>query len=378
MRLRHAVKKILPVPLLKDIFLFYNRIRIATIDKILFPEYVIEKDKFLIYRNGFPFREANIEISDLIDTNVKNFMSDWYNWTQEEFLLKLDNSCCVEPDFGWAIVNRNRLLYYSLGVSRTPFQPKPHFLKLLFNTKRERVGQAISLRDTGEENYFHFYNDVLSKLFFLKNQGVDIQSLPVIVSARAWAKEYFQYALKCSVLLSSIKWILQSDQYIYCEKAIFCKPLTHQFDLWDKTRQLFGNISKSNSRRVFLTRSKNRLRFIENSSEIESVCSKFGFEIIDTDELTLQQQIAIFSNVEFLIGIHGAGLTNMIFMQGKCRVLELFPPPSLGYLPYHYIMLSKMNGFEYNAIIGEEGKTKYSGGFYLSGEDLEHTIKQLL
>jgi hypothetical protein len=378
MNLRQAIKEILPVPLLKDIFLFYNRIKIATIDKILFPEYVIEKDKFLIYRIRFPFRETNIDISDLVDSRVKNLMSDWYNWTQEEFLLKLDDSCCIEPDFGWAIVKRNRLVYYSLGVSRTPFQPKPLFFKLLFNAKCERVGLAISLRDTGEENYFHFYNDVLSKLFFLQSQGIDIQSLPVIVSARTWAKEYFQYAVKCSTLLSSINWILQSDQYIYCETAIFCKPLTHRLDLWDKTRQLFGNVSKSNSRRVYLTRSKNRLRFIENSSEIESVCSKFGFEVIDTDGLTLQQQIAIFSNVKFLIGIHGAGLTNMIFMYGRCHVLELFPPPSFGYLPYHYIMLSKMNGFGYNAIIGEEGKKRYSGGFYLPALNLERTIKQLL
>ncbi len=373
--IKDILKRALPVPFLKDAFLTYNKIKILTVDRILYPEFKIAPEEFIINRKGYPFRESGISIDDLLIGKVRGYMQSWYDWTQEEFLLVFNKNCIVEPEYGWAIVNSNRLLYYSLGVSRTWFQRKPSIFKLLGTKETQAIQKAISLRDTGEENYFHFYNDVLGKLFFLQQNGIAIKNIPIIVSKKTWSKEYFRYFLENSSLLQSLNWIVQDKQYIQCESVIFCKPLTHRIDLWKLVTSLVViNKNSSGENKVFITRAKARLRFIENSIEIETIATRLGFLVIDTDQLSMAEQIQLFSSTRYLIGIHGAGLTNLVYQNGSCKVLELFPPPDQGYLPYHYILLAKMFGFQYSAMIGQPGKEKYSGGFYLPPDEFENQL----
>jgi hypothetical protein len=364
--------------LLKDAFLIYNKLKIRTVDKLLFSEFKTPKDQFILYSETQPFKDVEMGAGTM-PNEVLNFMKSWRTWRETEFILEINEPCCIEPEFGWAIVKYNQLVYSSLAMSRTWFQPKPNLYKFWRRTNVIRAKRALSLRDTGEENYFHFYNDVLCKIFFLQQQNIEIRTVPLIISKKLWDKEYFQFYFKNSELLQSLQWIIQDRQYIECESSIFCKPLTHQIKLWNSIFAPVVNKKASDQhRRIFLTRKKSRLRFIENVDEIELILKKFGFEIIDTDDFTPEEQKKIFFDTEFLVGIHGAGLTNMIFRIGNCRLLEVFPPPDQGYLPYHYIMLAKMLGFQYSAIIGERGKALYSGGFYMSPMRIEEALLELV
>lgn len=44
------------------------------------------------------------------------------------------------------------------------------------------------------------------------------------------------------------------------------------------------------------------------------------------DNETAEQQIRLYASLDILIGAHGAGLTNIIFMTPKSFLYELFPP----------------------------------------------------
>jgi hypothetical protein len=376
--IKTVLKKIFPATLLKKIFLVYNSVRILTIDRLLFPEYKVLKTDFLLYRNGYPFREEGVLIDDLPENKVKEFMRHWYDWQQEEFILAFDQTCIIEPDHGWAIVRPNKLIYYSLGVSRTPFQPKPEFIKFLLPKNILQLTKVISLRDSGEENYFHFYNDVLTKIFFLQKHGINVQQYSIIISAKLFNKHYFKYFLEHSEFLSSLNWVVQDKQYILASSSVFCKPLTHRKDLWLELLQWYKPPAYKEQQRVFLTRSKTRLRFIENVHELESVLRRYRFKIVDADDLTFEQQISLFASASLISGIHGAGLSNMIYRNGACRVLEVFPPPDLGYLPFHYIMLASMKGFAYRAIIGDPSRSRLSGGFHVDPDEFERELRILI
>jgi hypothetical protein len=119
------------------------------------------------------------------------------------------------------------------------------------------------------------------------------------------------------------------------------------------------------------------LRFIENSDEIEMICRDEGYDIVDADTLSPKQQAELFSSVSHLAGIHGAGLTNMMFCPVGCHVLELFPPPDLGYLPYHYILLAKIRGFRYRALIGTPPDERFSGGFRIDPGAFAGALKDI-
>lgn len=375
MFIKTILKKIFPVVFLKKTFLLYNRLRIRTIDRIIFPEFKFARSEFQFYREAYPFRENNVSLEGINDQDVLSYMNRWYDWTQLEYLVTVEHQCYIEPEHGWAIVPPNRLIYWSLGLSRTEFQKKPRFIKFLRKQKIISVSKAISLRDTGEENYFHFFNDVLAKIFFLQSNGISFEGARIIVSKKLWDKPYFQFYLQRSGQFMSLPWIVQDDEYIKCDSAVFCKPLTHRIDIWQPMIRPL-NSTRSGQRKIFLTRARNRLRFLENDLEIINICKQHGLEIVDADDLTNDQQIELFSNCRLIAGIHGAGLTNMVFRKAPCAVLEIFPPPDLGYLPFHYIMLAKMQGFEYQAVIGTTPEKKYSGGFYLDPAKFDQALRQ--
>jgi hypothetical protein len=375
--IKSILKTIFPAVLLKSGFGIYNRIRILTVDKLLFPEFKIARNEFLFYREGFPFLENKIDSSDISDPEARNYMNQWNAWSQEEFILVLKRTCWIEPAFGWAIVPPSKLIYYSLGISRTWGQKKPNLKGLFVKKNRLILKRAISLRDSGEENYFHFYNDVLAKIFLLQEHNVEVLNVPVIVARKLWDAPFFQYYLQHSSFFASLQWIIQDKQFIKCEEVVFCKPLTHRKDL---LRLVFAPIIRvgGGTRRIFVTRGKSRMRFIENADEIESICRTLNFEVIDTDLLPVHDQLDCFSNASWIIGIHGAALTNLFVREGCCHVLEIFPPPEDGYLPFHYIMLAKILGFRYECIIGQKGKRKYSGGFYLSPQLFKKCLQGFL
>ena len=51
--------------------------------------------------------------------------------------------------------------------------------------------------------------------------------------------------------------------------------------------------------------------------------SRWAIELVDPGALPFQQQVELFASAQLLIGVHGAGLTNMLFMPPGGCLLEL-------------------------------------------------------
>jgi len=86
-----------------------------------------------------------------------------------------------------------------------------------------------------------------------------------------------------------------------------------------------GTVRRGQSRRVFISRADSKSRNILNWAEIEPLLSERGFEIMTLSHLSLAEQAALFAEAECVAGVHGAGLTNVIFAPPGLRVLEILP-----------------------------------------------------
>lgn len=370
--LKKNLKKIFPDFFLKKAFLYYNILRIKTIDKIIFPELMRDENDFVLYRTGYPFKENKVEVESIKNPYVREKMREWYNWTQEEFILRVSALTIIEPLYGWGIEGKNKLNYFSLGISRTLHQKKPSLINLIFHTRKQTLPRCVSFRDTGEENYFHFFNDVLAKLYFLRKNNLIDLSVPLIISSKLYKRDYFQYFLE-KTSIKNYNWHIQNEKtYIHASDAIFCKPITHRADIFNEILDEL-KIPEENlvqNKKIYLTRRKESLRFISNEKDLLPFLKEKKYEVIDSSELRFSEQMQLFSEVSHLIGVHGAGLTNMIFRRGgKMSVVELLSPYQK-YLPFHYIMLSQMFNFNYKAIVGKESKAVTRGGFQIEKSDL--------
>ena len=375
--IKSLLKAVFPHPLLKRAFLVANRIKINTIDRILFPPLAISTQEYLIYREVNPFLMLAIDQS-VFSSEVRKRLDIWTNpnWTQDEYLLKFDRGGYLDPKVGWGVTRNRRLIYPSLGFSKAPHVHKPDLIEMFVSRKKTiKLETIISLRDTGEENYFHFFNDVIAKLYFLKDSGLDLGAYTIVLSKKLFEKEYFK-AIVDKSWLKNLRYHVQDDEWIEFEKAVFCKPMTHTLKYFKQTVSFFlPQNSGEGGRRIFITRDTKTLRFIENMEDLIPVLEHYGFEIIDSAKLTFDDQVTLFSQCTLLIGVHGAGLTNLIFRSGyPLSVVEIAHP--FEYIPFHYIMLSKQFNYPYEVILGKECNSKH-GGFRVDPEDLKTAIKKL-
>ncbi len=170
----------------------------------------------------------------------------------------------------------------------------------------------------------------------------------------------------------NFQWFFQDcNERIELQSAYFVKGTPNVKKPFIISRHNFKQIFKldlqvdSGPRLIFVTRSGKRGRNLANEKEIVSFLAGIGFEIVELDHLSLLDQIKLFSNADLICGIHGAGLTNILFCKTSVIVLEIFPAD---FIRVHYYWLSREFGFKYHVVTGQNLLSDRS--FILNTDDL--------
>jgi len=198
--------------------------------------------------------------------------------------------------------------------------------------------------------------------------------IPLIISAELYHKPYFQYFIKNSVL-GKKNWIIQNKKdWIVAQTLFLLKPFPYQKSYWSNTLCLIAHKTDTPESRIFITRTKANGRYLSNMENLLPLLYKYNFSIIDAAKVPFRKQIEIFSAAAVIIGIHGAGNTNVIFADHKyVKFAEIMPADRLA---CQYYWLTASLGISYNVILGSELKPDNS--FELPSEKLESLIISLI
>jgi capsular polysaccharide biosynthesis protein len=179
-----------------------------------------------------------------------------------------------------------------------------------------------------------------------------------------------------SPALQKRNWVIQDKEYILADEVFFCQKMPNQKDQFEGLLDLMQipDADKNKNRRVYTYRSPKRIRFIKNDGEIQEIARKYNFEVVDCDELTFGQQVELFSSCSHVIGIHGAGLTNIVWRKNApMSVLELFPED---YVHPGYFWLACSFGKNYDALTGS--KILADTSFYVDPYEFERKLRKFL
>ncbi|MDB5007348.1 MAG: glycosyltransferase family 61 protein [Mucilaginibacter sp.] len=120
--------------------------------------------------------------------------------------------------------------------------------------------------------------------------------------------------------------------------------------------------------KVYISRQLASRRKVINENEIHEVLKKYGFAMFHPENHTFLEQVAVFSQVKYLVGEHGSGLTNLLFMQKGTSLLELhknkineLSHPS----PLFWYMAAALEINYYHQVCDTVGKEDYFDGDYL-------------
>lgn len=114
-------------------------------------------------------------------------------------------------------------------------------------------------------------------------------------------------------------------------------------------------------KKIYLTRGKNVKRAIANEDDLQICFTKKGFEIVSFENLSVWDQIIYMNNADILFTNHGAGFSNVIFMEPNKIALEFLEQDFAHYAnPFPHWKLASAVDVNYAYQLCLSDKTKNS------------------
>lgn len=197
-------------------------------------------------------------------------------------------------------------------------------LKLL-STQTHYIKRAVWITDNWSHNYFHWFTDALPRLITLLPLEVEC----TILLPKSF--ERYSYVKESLAMLGLGRHIYFYDHTKALKVGHLLAP-SHTAPIGNYYESLIKRIRESfllpfqmnrPFRKVYISREKATKRRIQNETEVISLLKGWGFEMHYFEDYHLKRQVEIMSETKYLIGLHGAGLTNMLFMPAEGKLLEL-------------------------------------------------------
>jgi hypothetical protein len=329
----------------------------------------------LLFSQSKPFES---EIPQFLDSSInQSFKRDNEYHFHGQFIRKYLGNIFIEPDYLFCIRNFNEIIESSISIIQLPSFPR--YLRSKFS-RTTQLPRAIILDGQLGVNYFHFYSDVLGKLWLIKKID-NYSDIPILVSSKVFNTKHFQYALKSHFFQGLNILVPHNSQYIVTKELYLLSALPYDNCSFKKVAAQFKHDLPSAipTRRIFLNRQRNSGRNISNFESIIPILEKYEFEIVETENMSLTEQIQLFQSAKELISIHGAGNINIIFSDERLKFLEIMPASRIA---CQYYWLSKTLKISYyDCILGgnlEMSSNEDKTSFILEPLKLENAIIALL
>ena len=205
--------------------------------------------------------------------------------------------------------------------------------------KKKLKGNIFSLLTGGggNHNYWHWLFDVLPRLGILEksqkkvnidyylfpnlnekfqNESVDLLNIPV---NKRLSSRVLRHLSGDQIIATSHPYNLLNDPLI---DSLHIPQWIISFL---KNRFLINiNNSEKKYKKIFINRKDgNTFRFINNENEVEEFLKQKNFHSLTLSNYSFLEQIKLFNNAEYIVGLHGAGFANTIFCKPKTKILEL-------------------------------------------------------
>lgn len=279
-----------------------------------------------------------------------------------------------------SFIEASRIDGFKSYIKRYKFLFKHHFLR-----KKIKINdQGLWFTDAWSHEYFHWMTDALPRLLAAKDYiGDSVILLPhkysridyVQKSLKVFGVENVTYIPERAVAWPSGLILPAHTASTGNYNEVLLRKLRELFrEYYKKTvgQQVFGD-------RIYISRSKSLRRKISNEDLLVPVLQKHGFAFLYFEDFDFDQQVVIMSNAKYLISNHGAGLTNMLFMQQGGAVLELRRKGD-NHNNCYFSMASALElNYYYQLCVSEdENEDTYTANLIVDIEQLDKNISAML
>ena len=203
--------------------------------------------------------------------------------------------------------------------------------------------------DSYSGNYFHWIAEAVPRLAMLRKVSRDCVVLLPGPNPPAYVTESVR-----ALGFERTHVLIPSELAPVSELVLPVKPGRHGYlvpGLMVDAREAIINYyaaslrdARPASRRVFVSRSRQQWRFLTNEAEVVAMLQRYGFETLYFEDLSFAEQVRAMYETDMLVGIHGANMTNLLFMTPGSQVLEMMSPT---YVNPSYLSMAQSVGINY-------------------------------
>jgi capsular polysaccharide biosynthesis protein len=246
-----------------------------------------------------------------------------------------------------------------------------------------RVDRRVAvLASRAGDNYFHWMFDVLPRLRILGNAQVDVY---YVQTEKTFQKESLE---ACGIALDRCLPVkeeehLQAETLVVPSLPGVSGQVTAQTVEWLRHIFLPQNAPKQPKpgKRLYISRDDSAIRRMENEEEVMALLEGRGFQKCLLAGRTIREQVRLFAEAEMIVGMHGSGLSNLVFCAAGTKVLEIFSPV---YVNPCYADLAALCQLSYTFILGQGPEQvpgtalgKVETGTHLELDKLAQALDQL-
>lgn len=269
----------------------------------------------------------------------------------------------------------DRVLANSYPDAHTP-QKCPVFSSLSLSSVQTLQGRYALLATAGQNSYYHWMFDVLPRLALLQAGQVKFDGYLAAEPSKSFMKESLDLlgvSEKLHIIGAKDHYEVQNLIYpsLPCRyptpyvPSCVCHWLRAQFDAWRKSGKIYP-------KRILISDSKSHSRMVNEEALLKKL-KPYGFVLLNLDNLSLKEQVALFSQVEIVVASHGEGLTNLVFSNKGTKVIEIFPSdPECSSC---YVALCQTLDLVYSRIASGKEHSRNSNSFSVDIDKVEALVK---
>lgn len=207
---------------------------------------------------------------------------------------------------------------------------KHHNIKGMFTIRTSWKGIALNnsrnylvIHDPWTKNYYHWITQALPRLLLVKKLNINF----TLLLPEDHDSNFHKRTLE---ILGIHNWVSLNRSRNYFKMAGLIYP-SHDIQIGDYSDILIKELAScfmkpnevENTKLLFIHRASKESRRILNEEAVLNTFTSFGFKVVELEGMSFDEQIELLSRSSIIAGVHGAGLTNMIFMPEGGKVFEL-------------------------------------------------------
>lgn len=316
------------------------------------------------------------------------FEKEYIREIHASHIRKAENADIV----GQAIFSRSGFHYFweytyindaSLDIRTRLHQIRRHICE--YSNGVKSVDRALWLMNEWSQGYFHWVTESLTRLEMVTGKADKLVDYPVILPHACRKIRYIEDSLRyigADFIYAPQTGVLRVRDLLLPShvaptgnfNAEILKSLAARYissvvdaddEKWTAT-DLVGS-------KIWVSRARAEKRKIVNEKELYPILRDFGFEVYETERLTFGEQVRLFNSARVVAGLHGAGLSNMLFMNPGGNVIEVRRENDC-HSNCYFSMSSALNHNYYYAMAEPLNDDKHAGNCYLAPEHLRGVL----